>query len=198
MVARANTFTGSKVMASGVADISLLAAHGQVFYASDADQNDLVTGQTSFAATTPTFIIDVPSGTTVIPLMVSLNQTGTVAGAKIDVIIEIDNADRYSAGGTEETVLCSRTDITAANLAKLYSGATANAGYGVRLQGLSIGQDVEPAEGALQEYLWVPTSGVDFLVGPAAFLVYTYAATTGPTWFWTIKWAEIPSSFLPT
>ena len=185
------------MMASGVADISRLAAHGQVFYASDGDQNDLVTGQTSFAATTPTFIIDVPAGTTVIPLMVSLNQTGTVAGAKVDVIIEIDNADRYGSSGTEETVFNARTDITGGNLAKLYSGATANAGYGIRVQGLSIGQDVEPAEGALQEFLWVPTSGVDFLVGPAAFLVYTFAGTTGPTWWWTIKWAELPSSFLP-
>lgn len=193
-----NPFGLQMVNATGVADISALAAAGRVFYASDADQNDLVTGQTSFAATTPTFMIDVPSGTTVIPLMVSLNQTGTVAGDTVNVIIEIDNADRYNTGGAEEAVFNARTDITGGNLAKLYTGATANAGYGIRVQGLSIGQDVAPAEGALQEYLWVPTSGVDFLVGPAAFLVYTYAGTTGPTWFWTIKWAEFPSSFLPS
>ena len=193
-----NPFGLQMVNATGVADISALAAAGRVFYASDADQNDLVTGQTSFANTTPTFLLDIPSGTTVIPLMVSLNQTGTVAGDAINVIVEIDNADRYNTGGTEETVLCARTDITAANQAKLYSGATANAGYGIRVQGLTIGQDVAPAEGALQEFLWLPTSGVDFLVGPAAFLVYTYATTTGPTWWWTIKWAELPSAFLPS
>ena len=174
----------------------LLSSQGRIFTASDADQNDLVTGQTSFAATTPTFMLDIPSGTTVVPLLVSLGQTGTVAGDAISVIIEIDNADRYASSGTSETVFNNKTaGGVFTNAATLYSGATAESGYGVRVFGVTVAQDVAPAEGISNEVLWTPTSTPEFLVGPAAFLVYTYAGTTGPTWFWTIKWAEIPTSW---
>ena len=63
--------------------LTWLAADGRIFYASDADQNDMVTGQTSFAATTPTFLLSVASGTTVIPLMMKLAQSGSVAGGAV-------------------------------------------------------------------------------------------------------------------
>lgn len=175
---------------------SFLAAEGKVYYASDADQNDLVTGQTSFAATTPTFLLDIPTGTTVIPLMMRLFQSGTVAGAAVDVIMEFDNAARYSAAGTAETVLASKTTGAQATACTLYSNPTAAAGYGVRVYGATLGQDVSPAEGAVNEVIWTPQGGLDFLVGPAAWATYTYAGTTGPTWLWTFKWAEIPTGWL--
>jgi hypothetical protein len=170
------------------------ASQGRVYYASDADQNDVVTGQTSFADTTPTFLLSNPvgSGVAAVPLQVSLTQTGAVAGGAIDVIIEIDNADRYASSGTAETVLASRTSGAVTKACTLYSGATASAGYGVRLFGVTLGQDVSPAEGAVQEVIWTPNGGLDFLMPDSSFLVYTYAAVTGPTWFWTIKWAEVP------
>jgi hypothetical protein len=170
------------------------ASQGRVYYASDADQNDVVTGQTSFADTTPTFLLNNPttSGKAVIPLQVSLTQTGVVAGGAIDVIIEIDNAARYASAGTSETVLASRTSGAQSNGATLYSGATASAGYGIRVFGVTLGQDVSPAEGAVQEVIWTPNGGLDFLMPGSSFLIYTYAAVTGPTWFWTVKWAEVP------
>lgn len=173
--------------------LTYLASEGRVFYAADADQNDLVTGQTSFAATTPTFVLNVPTGVIAIPLMVRLAQTGTVAGGPIDVIIEIDNAARYSSGGASETVFNAKTggNVQTTGCA-VYSGATASAGYGIRLAGYTLGQDVTTPSTS-SEVLWTPAAGLDFLVGPASFLIYTYAATTGPTWFWTLKWAEIGS-----
>lgn len=172
-----------------------LASEGFVYVASDADQDDKVTGQTSFAATTPTFMIDVPTGVTVVPLMVSLGQSGTVGGGAVSCVIEIDNADRYGNGGTAETVLCTRTSGGQAlpSGVAVYSGATANAGYGARVFGVTVAADVEPAEGISNEILWTPTSTPEFLVGPAAFLVYTWAASTGPTWFWSIKFAAFPT-----
>jgi hypothetical protein len=171
-----------------------LAAEGRVFYGSDADQNDTVTGQTSFANTTPTFMIRHDSTNTVVlvPLYISLNQTGTVAGDAVQIIVEIDNAARWSSGGTVETVLSSRPLKGKTNQCILYSNPTAGSGYGVRVDGITTGQDVSPAEGALQQYLWTPTSTMDILDPGSNLLVYTYAGTTGPTWFWTFKWAEIP------
>ena len=170
-----------------------LAAEGRVFYASDADQNDLVTGQTSYADTTPSFSLRVPAGTVAIPLLMSLGQTGTVAGDTISVIVEIDNADRYSSGGASETIFNSRTGGAGLPTPQctLFSTPTVVTGYGIRVMGINLAQDVAPAEGISNEVIWTPT-GPDFLVGPANLNVYTYAGTTGPTWFWTFKWAEFP------
>jgi hypothetical protein len=193
--------------------ISMFAAEGRVFYASDADQNDVVTGQTSFAATTPTFLLQNPAQASVasaarvfiIPLMISLTQAGTVAGGDIDVLVEIDNATRYASGGTQETVFCSRTDSpqgataadgTGSNKGILYSGATAGAGYGIPLYRQHLGPDVSPAEGAVQEVLWTPRGALDFIAPGHSMLVYTYAGTTGPTWLWSFKWLEVTQSDL--
>lgn len=187
--------------------LSALAVEGRVFYSSDADQNDLVTGQTSFAATTPTFLLANPSGSGryMIPLQVILSQTGSVAGGAVDVIVEIDDTNRWSSGGTQEAVLCARTDNplgatavdgTGANKCILYSGATASAGYGIRLAGTTIGPDVSPAEGAIQQFIWTPQVGADILAPNSSLLVYTYAASTGPTWFWTVKWCEVPTGMV--
>ena len=171
---------------------SELARQGRVFYASDADQNDAVTGQTSFANTTPTFMVDVPKGLTLVPLMMSLSQTGTVAGALINVVMEFDDTLRYASGGTSETTFNARPGKGASPVL-CRSGATAAAGYGIRVAGWQVGADVDTAEGAIHELLWTPTGSLDFLDGPASWLIYTYAGTTGPTWLWTIKYAVIPT-----
>jgi len=175
--------------------IAELMAEGRVFHVSDADQDDVVGSQASFANTTPTFLLDVPSGTTALPLMLSLVQSGTVAGGTIFMSIEIDNADRYGSGGTAETHLAGRTDAPITKKCTLYTGATANAGYGVRIFGAQVGQDLATAEGAVNEILWTPTFGAPpILVGPAAFACYTWASTPGPQWNWAFQYAELPTS----
>lgn len=177
-----------------------LAAQGRVFNSGDADQNDTVTAQTSFATTTPTFMIDVPLGTTCIPLKFQLTQSGTLAAAVIPVLFEYDKIDRYASGGTAEKVMNHRPDFVNAdgsqkNLCTFYSGATANAGYGMMLDRFQVGQDISTAEGAVNEILWTPEMGAPpILVGPAAFLVYSYVGTTAPTWLWACRWAELPTS----
>lgn len=184
--------TVKEMLMRGADVAGLLALEGRVFYASDAAQNDRVTGQTSFAATTPTFLLRVPANTVAIPLLVSLGQSGSVAGGDVTVIIESDNVDRYSSSGTSETVYNSRTGpALPTNQCTLYSGATAGSGYGARIMGVTVAADVAPAEGISNELIWSP-SGPDVLVGPASFLVYTFAASTGPTWLWSLKWAEFP------
>lgn len=178
-----------------------LSASGRIFIASDADENDLVTGQTSFVATTPTFLLAIPSGTVCLPLFVNLSQTGTVAGGPIDVISYMDNTNRYSSGGTSELVFNpnSRSETTngvagpRVNVCTLYSNPTAAAGVGARIFGATIGQDVSPAEGGVPGPFWRAELPY-MLTGPASFLVFTYAGTTGPTWFWSIGWAEWPTT----
>ena len=178
--------------------LSLLAAAGQVFYVSDADQNDMVTGQTSFANTTPTFLLDVPRGTTAIPLFLGLNQAGTVAGADIAIITELDDVVRYASGGTAETIFNSRSHQRSTAESTFYSNPTAAAGYGVRTFGVQLAPDISPAEGAIYEVVWTPGGSLDFIDGPGAWNVFTYAGTTGPTWLWSAKWAEVPTAWLAT
>ncbi len=173
----------------------LLATRGQMFNASAAAQNTTVTGATSFATTTPTFLLDVPADTTAIPAYMSLNQAGTVAGGAVSVLMEADNADRYTSGGTAATVLNKKTTGGQVARSALYSATSspivATNAYGVRIMGLVTGEDVSPAEGVITEIVWTPAGGIELLTGPAAWLVYTYAASTGPTWLWSFSWAEV-------
>lgn len=187
--------------------ISALAAEGRVFYYGDADQNDLVTGQTSFADTTPTFLLSNPAGSGVYigVLRIFLAQTGTVAGDIVNVIVEIDNTNRHSSGGTAELPFCSRTDSplgavaadgTGANKGILRSGATASAGMGQRIDAGIAGPDVSPAEGAFNPYVYEPSSGIDWLAPGSSCLVYAYAGTTGPTLIWGFKTVEVPAGLM--
>lgn len=173
------------------------AKQGKIFISSDADVDDLVTGTAtaSFTTATTTFLLDVPEGTTAVPLFVNLQQAGTVAGGAISMFIAIDNTKRYASGGTAEGIF-----NPLSNVAKsvLYSGATASLdsiSFGARVFGTVIGPDVSSAEGAVTAGVWKPE--VPYLLrGPAALLVYTHAATTGPTWAWSIGFAEINSDDL--
>jgi hypothetical protein len=182
---------------TGLGLMEYLAFQGRLFISSDADENDRVTGQTSFAATTPTFLLDVPLGTTAIPLFVNLTQAGSVAGGDIGIAISIDNAGRYTAAsGTAELAYNPRTSSGRTALSALYSGATATAGYGIRVFSAVTSPDVSPAEAAVQGPYW--SAELPYLIeGPGALLVYTYAASTGPTWEWSIGWAEIPTKDIP-
>ena len=182
----------------------LLSAEGRLFQFSDADFNDLVTGQTSFDETTPTFTIEVPSNTTAVVFEGTLSQTGTVAGDTVNVIVGVDNIAGRASGGTTETPFCLRTDSplgtvaaagTGANKVIVYSNPTKAAGFGARLMGPQpLGQDVSPAEGISNEIL-LP-NGPIFLVGPACYAVYAYAGTTGPTLGWSFRVGEFPTKEL--
>lgn len=182
-----------------------LAREGRIFVARDADEDDTITGATSYAATTPTFLLAVPDNTIAIPLWVGLVQAGTVAGGNISVHISADNTNLYSSGGTAETgVKSTRTDNPTSPLSTLYSTAgsaiTAAAATTSRivLHHARIAPDVDPASADAQnfDFLWDGSKFPIYVVGAGSFLVYTYAATTGPTWRWSIGWAEVPESEL--
>ena len=181
-----------------------LAREGRIYVARDGDENDRVTGATSFAATTPTFLLDVPNGTIAIPLYVKLVQAGSVAGDFITVHNSIDNGSRYSSGGTAETVKSTRTDNPASPASTLYSTAGSAITAGAATASLAIVDhykmpedvDIGSADAAGNwEYEWRPAFPI-YVVGAGAWLINTYAGTTGPTWEWCVVWAEIPESEL--
>jgi len=193
---------GDRLGNVGVSDlggIAMAAARsGRMYIAGDADQNDTVTGQTSFANTTPTFLLNVPSGVTAIPLFVNLAQSGSVAGDFITVSIEIDDIAAYSSGGTAETIFRNYVGSGTSPGAAVYSGATAVAGYGIMVHHSTHAEDVDPASadaGLTSHLLWVPPVPL-ILKGPASLKVFTYAATTAPTWLWSLGWAEVDNGYV--
>ena len=193
---------GETIFASKVAltaDISWrLALEGRIYIASDADQNDRVTGQTSFANTTPTFCLHNPSNSDVVcvPFYYQLAQTGTVAGGDIAVETEGRSPSAFSSG-TLEGSSNAAFGLTGAPAAKclLYSTVTATSGYGRAVGSTTLGPDVSPAEGVINIYEWQAPTGL-FLWPNASLQVYTSAGTTGPTWSWHFVWAELPKVWL--
>lgn len=171
-----------------------LALQGQIFIYGDGDQNDMVTGQTSFANTLATWCLDVPADVIAIPLYIALAQAGTVAGDVINVLCEYDRIKRFSSG-TEETSKSTLTSPPYQPKSKLYSTATVVAGYYQTFYRTQLGPDVSPAEGVPTGLLIIPVVPI-LLAGPASMLVYTNAGTTGPSWLWNICIAEVPRGWI--
>lgn len=178
-----------------------LLRRGLVYVAGDADENDTITGATSYAATTPTLLMDVPAGKTAMPLWVHLDQAGTVAGGIITVTLSFDRVLRYSSGGTSESITHMRTsrDVGPGGIL-VYSTAgsaiTAAAATDARvLTSMTLDQDVTDPNLTESPHLMAFRDFFPpYLVGPASFLVFTYAATTGPTWVWSLGFAAWDSS----
>ena len=172
-----------------------LALNGYLFIAGDADQNDRVTGQTSFANTTPTFLLHNPSdsGRVCIPANFHQGQTGTVAGGDINIEVEVVSGSAYASSGTAEKAVSGAIGLSTAPTEEciLYSGATATAGYGIVAHGgLTLAADVSPAEGVINLVELIPAVGL-MLYPDSSLNIFTYAATTGPTWRWFAAWYEI-------
>jgi hypothetical protein len=191
-----------------------LSSQGRMYRASGAALNTVATGATSFATTTPTFLLRVKAGANyaVIPAEARLFQAGTVAGGAITYLMEIDNADRYTSGGTELLYQNCKTNGTAlGSLPSFTSGdiqmfdtnssaITATNAVGIRLDGALLGQDVSTAEGAVNEIVWAPQAGIEILAPTASlgasWLINTSAGTTGPSWFYSFKFAVVPLAWL--
>lgn len=189
----------SKLLDSGGDLISALCNDGYVWRTSDADANDVITAQTSFADTSPTLIVEVPANFILIPVEVCFAQAGTVGTGPLTLIVERDNIAKRSASGTSELqVNCNDRFASATKNATVYTGATGTAGYGMRLMGKQVGADVDSAEGVDTEYLWTP-NGIELIGGSTSvggsLVVYLYStAGTGPTVYWGAKYAVVPLS----
>ena len=181
-----------------------LAMEGRVFELSNPTHGTAVAmGGTAYSDTAAAFSIDVPTGTTIVPLEVQLRQGGTVAGGVITALLTVDNKARYSSGGTALTPKNIRTDITTASLTTAYSGGSALTIVASQLQrtfwASLLSPDVTPTADVAFPAV---DSRVDWsakmytppvLVGPASLVIYTFAGTTQPSWFYHITWAEMPS-----
>jgi hypothetical protein len=155
-----------------------------------------VTGQTSWVATTPTFMLYKTSSNTTtrtIISLISLEQTGTAAVGAISLIGCIDPTNRYSSGGT--AVVPKLT-----SLQQVDSGTTPDFTfrYNPTASAASGTADLVPRYfncGTFPAVTGTTLPTIDcqdeFVIkGPGTFMLYTQAATTGPTWNFTFEVIE--------
>ncbi len=150
---------------------------GRRFSVAHQTPGTTVTGQTSFSATTPTFLINQSSGSRRLVLSnFALCQAGTPAGGMVNIALLIDPADRYSTGGTAITPQATMAD------------SALTAGWSFRFNPTV----TSPSTPRLL-YHWTQPVWTGAVFNPDLFdgvgigltgsiLVYTWAATTAPTW----------------
>ena len=137
-----------------------------------------IAGQTSFVATTPTFLIRQANsdGRRVILSNFALCQAGTPAGGLISILVAIDTADRYSAGGTAITPQATMADSDNAAGFTFRFNPTATAPSTVRYL-------YEWTQPVFPGATFNPDMHDGVAIGQTgSILVYTWASTVAPTW----------------
>ena len=125
-----------------------------------------------------------------------LRQGGTVAGAVshcVDERWKMRFATLAAAPPTPRQNM--RFDEPNSSACSSYTGATAGANTDdITLFAGQFEANVDSGEGVGQVHWSYKKHLVPLLVGPASLLVYTFAGTTQPSWFFTFKWAELSTS----
>ncbi len=172
-------------------------AEGRVFCSSDADGDDTVAAISTWVATTPQLLIDIPSGTTVKPLWVAANNLGTTDGTTGAYIIMYDGVDRFNTGGNSEAITNMRADDNLGSAVTVYTSPTANAATAARtlyLQSYETNNGGQAALGVHDNLNWTARNHFSpILVGPAGFLVWIEGDATSP-FAWSLGWAEFPTA----
>jgi len=185
-------------------------AEGRVFIASQAaieTARDI--GALIYASTEPAIAVDVPTGTTMIPLEIEIQQGGTVANATVayhTALFTLDDKVRITSGTavTPRNLRISATEPrTSKCTIKIHdeSGTdllcAANAEDNTFYGGL-VHSDLDGLGGAQCRWSckkFIP--GV--LKGPAALCCYLYGGTSArPEAFWHLIWAEFDTDELWT
>lgn len=174
-------------------------ADGVVFQANNAAIESGTVSVTTFNAggTNPFFSMTVPSGSTMIPLEISITQDGTVAGNAWDLYIAYENADLFSSGGTAVSVNNMRTDDpNTTSMTNVLTGATLTAPTDDR--GIHSGiytQNVDDPKHSDDSFYWsARTRLAPIIVGAGTFVIYAWVTGTAPTLFFRVVWAEFSTT----
>lgn len=181
--------------------ITQLVLDGRVFNASNAIlETAVLFGETARGTDNinPSILVDVPSGTTIIPLEIVISTSGTGTAGDFDVQLCTDDGTRYSSGGAAVTpVNMHKSDPNTSNCSVYQGGtqvvASANTDddtiFFKRYDSLEIA-----TPGAGTPFKWSVRDNVPpVLYGPASLLVYVIVGNVDASFFFSVKWAEIPS-----
>jgi hypothetical protein len=149
----------------------------------------------------PTYLIDIPGGTCLIPLEVSV-AFEVIEDANAQIAIMSDEIMRYSSGGVAAVVARGiKTNSSPGPATQIvYSGdsaitATAAQAERIHYQWLTW-DDTQAAEGQNYPVIFWKPAVLPFLVGPASFLIYAHGSNAGPEVRISVTWAELPTTFV--
>jgi len=185
---RVPSFTRSEFSCRDVGDRYASSRLGGRFAVCHATPGTVIdeSGVTAFSATDPSFAFyQTAQSTRVILSGMTLTQTGTVAGDDIGIAIVIDTTNRYSAGGTLVTPQpMDGGQSGAANVSFRTQPTLAAAGTTHRTV---FHAGATEAIGTVSSFCF--GDGI-MIAGTGTIAIYTWAATTGPQWYFDFEIIE--------
>ena len=176
-----------------------LALDGRVFNSSTPVQETALNLNTTARGTdniSPAILLDVPAGTTVIPLEVIM---AAIAGTAEDVTVTIntDDGTRFSTGGTSRSIVNARKDDPGGSLCTFYTEPTAIANVDddtIWAKLIDGGQIATPTTDNPAVFWSAKFFTPPILIGPASLLIFVTSTTDDHTWQYSVKWAEMPTT----
>lgn len=144
----------------------------------------------------PSFLVDVPSGTTIIPLEVLLTPEGTGTSGDWPVVrISTDDTTRYSSGGASLTIVNMRKDDPNASTCSAYSGSTQIVATANTDDDTIFHSSYDNSARNNEPIIWTAKNFVPpVLIGPAALLVFITVNNVDEEISYSIKWAEFSTT----
>jgi hypothetical protein len=176
-----------------------LALDGRVYNISTSVQEtgDLM-GETGPGSNNvnPSILVDVPSGTTIIPLELGLTPEGTGTSGDWPVVrMSTDDATRYSSGGATITPLNMRKDDPNTSSCSAYHGGTQIVASANTDDDTIWHASYDNSARANEPLRWsIKNSVPPVLIGPAALLVFITVNNVDEEIHWTLKWAEFSTT----
>lgn len=186
--------------------IMSMVANGRVF---NANFGSLATPLASASAAVtnlrPQAWLRVPSATAIIPVRADFN-VAALAGTANDFLIAYAQNDVGNGTSTAGSVgpISLRTDAPVASTVTVRQLATGDVTAPTNPTELihrnykyAGSADATGNSGTDIGVRWPygPSDALPILVGPASFMVYIGGTTTGPTFFGSIQWVEVPSNW---
>lgn len=177
--------------------VQALALAGRVYVVNFGQGTTFVTAKTGLTAAQPDFDLDVPAGTAVIPLALSLSF-GAMTGTANHFFAQ--RGSSVVGAGTSSAATVGPTNANqAAGLASVCTARQAYSGSGtapVSPLELFALDDPTAATGSVPlAFAWQPPT-LQPLIGPACLVGYGVSTTTALTFKAVLTYAELPASYI--
>lgn len=198
-----DNFIGARGLRDGslvIADFrQALAMEGRAFMMQIGTEDAPVASTTAIDDQLVWMVLDVPSGTTVMPYWGQAVVGTWTTSTLLNYMIEIDNAQaRYTSGGTAFTPLNLRTDAPISSNCSAYVGTDITTAAKTASGSLEVYREsIEVNSGNAGDYWpkmeYAPAT-MPVVIGPASICVHFGATTADVTAYGNLFWFEVPTS----
>lgn len=149
------------------------------------------------ALTNPSILVDVPDGTTILPLeiQIGLEGTGTSPG-DYDVQVSTDDGTHFSSGGATLTPINARKDDPNTSACTVYEGSTQIVTSANTDDNIIFVEHMDVSlQGAEKDVFWSARTHVtECLIGPASLLIHLIASNVDNEFLFHVKYAEFSTT----